>query len=129
MKAQLYLVKIQKDDELAGKLAASPVYLNNNTDDIIGIVVEDLKKMGSRTICLFQPTQNPDILSNISTIIDEELDFSEIKPLIDLAISNAPEEQRGIKTTFWENVYADLKSRRESMRAPPSLADIVTRRI
>lgn len=129
MKAQLYLVEIQDQDEAYGNLAASPVYMNDSTEDIIGIVVEDLKKMGSRTICLFQPTQNPDILSHISTIVAEELDFSEIKPLIDLAISNAPEEDRKVKTILWENIYADLKSQKESMKAPRSLLDILTKRI
>ena len=129
MKAQLYLVEIQDHDEAYGNLAASPVYLNDTTDDIIGIVVEDLKKMGTRTICLFQPTSNPSILDNIKLIIADELPFDEIGPLINLAVENSDESVRGVRRTFWESIYEDLLSQKESMDRPPSLSDILTKRI
>jgi hypothetical protein len=129
MKAQLYTVKISGDDYGISNLAAGSVYLNDMTEDIIGFVVEDSRKTETRTICLFQPTTHPDILNHTHKIIADELDFSEIRPLVEIALNNADETSRGVKRAFWEQILDQLESQRESMAAPRSLSDILTKRI
>lgn len=129
MKAQLYRVKIDEHDEAFGNIAASPVYLNDMSEDIIGVVVEDDLIGKTRIICLFQPTTNPQILQNILGIIADELPFEELEPLIDMAVNNATENMRGIKRSFWEQILDELKSQKESMSAKSSLADVLTKRL
>lgn len=129
MKAQLYTVPITAEDTAFGNLAGYPVFMFEQNENVSGFVVEDSIERMTRTICLFQPTANPDVLRHIKGNLAEQLEFHEIEALIEQAILNADAEIRGIRRNFLESIRDELRSQMESMAARPSLSDILTKRI